>query len=166
MNDKIQQYLNELGAPKALVERVEAAIQAFKFLCGSEPEQIFVSETIDDNTGDRRYGDIWGFLGHFWMMAKPMVWDVDPSVCVAPAPHGATCCELGLGCPAFEVRARKPVTALLLQRHAGHGSRSLKTPVSGSDHHYQQSPCRCHNRRASRRPNHRGLQPCPTPAQT
>ena len=79
MNDKIQQYLNELGAPKALVERVEAAIQAFKFLCGSEPEQIFVSETIDDNTGDRRYGDIWGFLGHFWMMAKPMVWDVDIS---------------------------------------------------------------------------------------
>ena len=59
MNDMIRQYLKELGAPQVLVERVEAATQAFKFLCGSDPEQIFISETMRrEESGEDAVG-IW-----------------------------------------------------------------------------------------------------------
>ncbi len=81
MNKTAEQYLEELGAGKALVERVEAAVRAYKFLCGSEPERIFVCNTVDPVTGAHSYSSIWGFHEDFWMEAREdgSSWDVDIS---------------------------------------------------------------------------------------
>ena len=81
MNNMIEQYLKELGAGRVLVERVEAAVRAYTFLCGSGPEQIFVCNTIDPETGDQRHASIWGFHEEFWMEARDdgLGWDVDIS---------------------------------------------------------------------------------------
>ena len=81
MNSTAQQYLEELGAGRALVERVEAAVRAYEFLCGSEPERIFVCNTVDPETDAPRYSSIWGFHQGFWMEAREdgSSWDVDIS---------------------------------------------------------------------------------------
>lgn len=81
MNDTTQQYLNELGAGPALVDRVEAAVRAYVFLCGSEPERIFVCNTVDPETHATGYSSIWGFHNGFWMSASEdgPSWDVDIS---------------------------------------------------------------------------------------
>lgn len=81
MNDAAQQYLKELGAEPALVAKVEAAVQAYIFLSGSEPERIFVCNTIDPQTNEQSYTSIWGFDKQIWMEAHSdgSTWDVDIS---------------------------------------------------------------------------------------
>lgn len=80
MNDQAAQYLERLKAGKVLTERVEAAVNTFRFLLGDEePERIFVCNTIDPAPDQFPYGSIWGFKGPFWMEArqKGATWDVD-----------------------------------------------------------------------------------------
>ena len=70
MNDAARQYLKELGAEPALVAKVEAAVQGYVFLCGSEPDRIFVCNTVDPETDERSYSSIWGFREQIWMEAR------------------------------------------------------------------------------------------------
>ena len=70
MNQAAQDYLEGLGAGPALTARVEVAIRGYVFLCGSEPERIFVCNTIDPETDAQSYSSIWGFHEQFWMEAR------------------------------------------------------------------------------------------------
>ena len=81
MNEAAQRYLEGLGAGPALAAKVEEAIRAFVFLCGSEPERIFVCNTVDPDTDEQRYSSIWGFHSQMWMEARGdgPSWDVDIS---------------------------------------------------------------------------------------
>ena len=81
MNKAAEDYLDGLGAGPSLVDRVEATIQAFAFLCGSEPERIFVCNTVDPETDEQSYSSIWGFHEQFWMEDRGIgsKWDVDVS---------------------------------------------------------------------------------------
>ena len=81
MNDAAIKYLEGLGAGPALSAKVEAAVHAFIFLCGTEPERIFVCDTVDPMTGEKSYSSIWGFHGGMWMEAREdgSTWDVDIS---------------------------------------------------------------------------------------
>ena len=81
MNKAAEDYLDGLGAGPSLVDRVEATIQAFVFLCGSEPERIFVCNTVDPETDEQSYSSIWGFHEQFWMEDRGIgsKWDVDVS---------------------------------------------------------------------------------------
>lgn len=81
MNNAAMQYLEGIGAGPALIAKVEAAVHAFVFLCGSDPERIFVCDTVDTVTGDQSYSSVWGFHGGMWMEAREegSNWDVDIS---------------------------------------------------------------------------------------
>lgn len=73
-------YLEALGGGPALTAKVEAAVRGFVFLCGSEPERIFVCNTIDPTTDEQGYAGIWGFHGEFWMEARGVGSELDVDI--------------------------------------------------------------------------------------
>ena len=73
------------GYPEAandLADYISGATNAFEFLCGGQPDRIFVCQTIDPMTDERAYGSVWGFHDANAMEARSMGergWDVDIS---------------------------------------------------------------------------------------
>ena len=65
----------------ALADKISGATNAFQFLCGRQPDRIFVCQTMDPMTGERAYGSVWGFADANAMEARSLKggWDVDIS---------------------------------------------------------------------------------------
>ena len=68
MNQQIKEYLSSLDLPRPLEERVLEIAGAFKFLCGSEVERLFLSDACDKE--GREFVSVWGFAGPYWMEAR------------------------------------------------------------------------------------------------
>ena len=69
MAGPVTEYLAELGAPEALVERVERLVGTYQGLLTEDIESIYVSEYRDEDA-DRTFESLWLFSEHFAMEAK------------------------------------------------------------------------------------------------
>lgn len=72
-------YLADLNLPKIVLERVNEVLSSFQFLCRAPVDRVFVSDSIDESTNERRYESVWGFSGPYWMEARNFLrqFDVD-----------------------------------------------------------------------------------------
>ncbi|MCA1704058.1 MAG: hypothetical protein LC808_12660 [Actinobacteria bacterium] len=70
MNEETARYLDGLKLADPVTARVAEISSAFEFLCRSAPDRLFISDVVDETTGERRYESLWGFAGAFWLEAR------------------------------------------------------------------------------------------------
>ncbi len=69
MTDSVTEYLESLGAPEVLLERVASLLGAYSALLPEDVESVFVSE-YSDEANQRTFEALWLFSDHFAMEAK------------------------------------------------------------------------------------------------
>lgn len=70
MNSETTVYLEALKLADSTTDRVAEVSAAFEFLCRSAIDRLFISDVVDEATGDRRYESLWGFAGVYWLEAR------------------------------------------------------------------------------------------------
>lgn len=66
----VDDYLTDLRLPEVVRKRVDDVLSSFFFLCRAPLDRVFVSDSIDESTDERRYESVWGFSGPYWMEAR------------------------------------------------------------------------------------------------
>jgi len=70
MTQSTTDYLSSLDLPDFVFLRVNEISEAFRFLCRSTIDRLFVSDSRDITTNERVYESLWGFSGPYWMEAR------------------------------------------------------------------------------------------------
>lgn len=92
LNDEAATYLDALKLADPIRERVAEVVSGFEFLCQSDLDRLFLSDVIDETSGDRRYESLWGFAGDYWLEARNFLKQNDIDI----SPYSQSVYYLGL----------------------------------------------------------------------
>lgn len=80
MDSRFIAYLQAIDAGRPLVERVEASLSVFGFLCTEPINEIFVSDRRNRETGVREFSSLWAFSDTFWLSTKSVLTDSNADI--------------------------------------------------------------------------------------
>lgn len=92
MNEETTRYLNGLKLADPITARIAEVSSAFEFLCRSAPDRLFVSDVVEETTGERRFESLWGFAGVFWLEARNFIKQNDVDI----SPYAGSIYYLGI----------------------------------------------------------------------
>src|SRR5690242_2310304 len=72
MDESMMAYLQAIGVPTAIGNRVSELLEAFEFLCPETITRIFITDIVDKDTGEWQKDSLWGFSDTYLLEAREM----------------------------------------------------------------------------------------------